>query len=198
MKLRIKETIIVEGKYDKNTLSQIVDANIVTLSGFSIFNDIEKALLIKSLAEKNGIIIFTDCDGAGFVLRNYIKGIVPAEYIKNAYTPEIFGKERRKKAPSKEGKLGVEGIDADTLIQSLKRSGATFEDCPEQSKKDVITKTDMFRLGLSGGDRSADKREKILKKLGFPSLMSCNSMIEAMNILFSKEEFFEIAGSILD
>lgn len=197
MKYKIKETIIVEGKYDKNTLSQVIDANIVTLSGFSVFKDKEKSELIKQLALKNGIIVFTDSDGAGFVLRNYIKGTVPAELIKNAYTPEIFGKERRKSHPSKEGKLGVEGMSPETILTSLRRCGATFEGESVQTEKhSILSKTDFYKLGLSGGEGSAEKRRTVLKALGFPAAMSCNAMLEAVNVLYTADEFYSIVLSM--
>ncbi len=185
---RIRETIIVEGRYDVNTLKQCVDAHIVETAGFGIFNDKEKRKLIEMLAEKNGIIIFTDSDGAGFVIRNHLKGLVKKGVVKHAYIPEIEGKERRKASASKAGLLGVEGMTAEVIIESLRRAGATFEG-GERELRAEITKLDMYELGLSGGANSAEKRGKLAEKLGLPKLMSANAMMQAINMIFTREEF---------
>lgn len=192
---RIRETIIVEGRYDVNTLKQCVDAHIIETSGFGIFNDAEKRRLIEMIAEKNGIIVFTDSDGAGFVIRNHLKGIIHKGIVKHAYIPEIIGKERRKMSPSKAGLLGVEGMSREIIIDALRRAGATFED---EKKKELagITKQDMYVLGLSGGENSAYMREKLAVLLGLPKLMSANSMISAINMIFTREEFEEAAGKL--
>ncbi len=185
----IKETIIVEGRYDANMLHQCVDAHIVETSGFGIFNNTEKRKLIEMLAEKNGIIVLTDSDGAGFVIRNHLNSIVGKEKIKHAYIPEIAGKEKRKTSASKAGLLGVEGMKPEIIIEALRRAGATFED--EIPRKNAgITKQEMFELGLSGGANSAEKREKLARMMNLPSLMSANAFLSAINMIYSKEDFF--------
>ena len=185
----IKETIIVEGRYDANMLHQCVDAHIVETSGFGIFNNTEKRKLIEMLAEKNGIIVLTDSDGAGFVIRNHLNSIVGKAKIKHAYIPEIAGKEKRKTSASKAGLLGVEGMKPEIIIEALRRAGATFED--EIPRKNAgITKQEMFELGLSGGVNSAEKREKLARMMNLPSLMSANAFLSAINMIYSKEEFF--------
>ncbi len=192
---RIKETVIVEGRYDLNTLKQCVDAHIIETSGFGIFNDSEKRRLITMLAEKNGIIILTDSDGAGFVIRNYLKGSINKGVIKHAYIPEIEGKEKRKKAASKAGLLGVEGMSPEVIVNALLRAGATFED-GEVRKEPGITKQDMYFCGLSGGEDSAKRREKLAKKIGLPTLLSANALLEAINIVMTKEEFEKAMSEI--
>ena len=164
---RIKEAILVEGRYDKNTLSQIVDAPIFETSGFGIFKNKEQMALLRRVAQTRGLVVFTDADGAGFVIRNHIKSAIPNEFLKHAYTPDIMGKERRKSAPGKEGKLGVEGMTPDVILEALRRAGATFED-GFQSKSGGITKQDLVTLGLSGGKNSSQLRLQLLKKLEFP------------------------------
>ena len=183
---------MVEGKYDKNTLSQIVDAPIFQTGGFSIMKDKTQLALLRRVAQKRGLIIFTDSDGAGFVIRNYLKGAIPAHQLKHAYIPDVFGKERRKDAPSKEGKLGVEGMEPDVILQCLRKAGATFpgEDTPARSAE--ITKQDLFVLGLSGGPESRQKRLKLLKTLDMPEHMSANAMLQALNLLYAKKEFFDL------
>ena len=189
-KPRIKEAIVVEGRYDKNTLSQVVDAVILETSGFGVFKDSEKLALLRRLAQKQGLIILTDSDGAGFVIRNYLKGALPKGCVKQAYVPDIAGKERRKRHGSKEGKLGVEGMRPAVLLEALRRAGATFADegaaeCPG----DPITKADLFALGLTGGTDSAAKRRALLKQLDLPEHLTPNGMLEALNLLYSREEF---------
>ena len=160
---KIKEVIVVEGRYDKNTLSQVVDATVVTLGGFAVFNDREKLAFLRRLALERGLIVLTDSDGAGFVIRNYLKGALPRDLVKQAYIPDIHGKERRKRAPGKEGKLGVEGMRPQVLLESLRRAGATFLDEEDQSTapKEPITKADLFALGLTGGTGSAARRQAL-------------------------------------
>ena len=191
---RIKEVIVVEGRYDKNTLSQVVDATVVTLGGFSVFNDREKLAFLRRLAEKQGLIVLTDSDGAGFVIRNYLKGALPKEQVKQAYIPDIQGKERRKRAPGREGKLGVEGMRPDVLLESLRRAGATFLDgeAAAAAERAPITKADLFDLGLTGGPDSAAKRQALLKRLDLPEHLTANGMLEALNLLYSREELAEI------
>lgn len=189
----VKEVIVVEGRYDKNTLSQIVDAVIIETSGFGIFNDAQKRKLIKTLAETRGIIVLTDSDGAGFMIRNHIKGIVPNELIKHAYIPDIYGKERRKAKGSKEGKLGVEGMKPEVLLNALRRAGATFEDSAENIKTARISKADMFAAGLSGGANSREKRHALLKKLDLPERMTADGMLDVLNSIMTREEFLKLA-----
>ena len=192
---KIKEVLVVEGRYDKNTLAQVVDATIITLGGFSVFNDKEKLAFLRRLAEKQGLIVLTDSDGAGFVIRNYLKGALPKDCVKQAYIPDIYGKERRKRKAGKEGKLGVEGMRPDVLLESLRRAGATFLDETEESKtaRDPITKTDLFVKGLSGGTDSTAKRKALLKQLDLPEHLTANGLLEALNILYTREEFLALS-----
>lgn len=186
---KVKEVIVVEGRYDKNTLSQVVDATVVTLGGFSVFNDKEKLAFLRRLAEKRGLIVLTDSDGAGFVIRNYLKGALPKDQVKQAYIPDVHGKERRKRAPGKEGKLGVEGMKPDVLLEALRRCGATFLDEAGESIPDKapITKADLFELGLTGGLDSAAKRKALLKRLDLPEHLTANGLLEALNLLYDLE-----------
>ena len=162
--ISIKEAIIVEGKYDKMRLKSAVDATIIETNGFRIFKDKEKVNLIKQLAQKQGIIILTDSDSAGFLIRNHLRGIVPQEQIKNAYIPQIKGKEKRKDHPSKEGTLGVEGVDEDIILKALQNAGAV---CGKENQE-LITKTDLYNLGLTGGEKSKILRTALLKQLKLP------------------------------
>ena len=185
--VKIKEAILVEGRYDKNTLSQIVDAPILETSGFGIFKDKKQMALLRQVAQKRGLIVFTDSDGAGFVIRNHIKSAIPGKFLKHAYIPDIMGKERRKSAPGKEGKLGVEGMSREIILDALRRCGATIEG-EDTPKANAITKQDMMELGLSGGADASAKRLRLLKKLGLPEYMSANAMLQALNLLYSLEE----------
>lgn len=189
---RIREVIVVEGRYDKNTLSQVVDATVVTLGGFAVFNDKEKLAFLRRLAEKRGLIVLTDSDGAGFVLRNFLKGALPKERVKQAYIPDVKGKERRKRRGGKEGKLGVEGMRPEVLLEALRRAGATFENEAPAERGDPLTKADLFSLGLSGGEGSADKRRRLLKRLDLPEHLTANGLLEALNLLFSREELEDL------
>ena len=193
--IKIKEAIVVEGRYDKNTLSQIVDAPILETSGFGIFKDKEQMALLRSVAEKRGLIVFTDADGAGFVIRNHIKSAIPAKFLKHAYTPDILGKERRKAAPGKEGKLGVEGMKRDVLIQCLRRAGATVEDEASEAAAAEMTKADLMDLGLYGPG-SNERRAALVKLLGFPEKISTNGLLQALNLLYSLDELKQIIGSM--
>lgn len=188
--LKVKEVILVEGRYDKNTLSQIVDANIIECGGFAIFNDRQKQKLLRTLARRHGLIVFTDSDSAGFVIRNFVRSCVDSEFIRHAYIPEISGKERRKKTHSKEGMLGVEGMRPQVIIEALQRAGASIEGV-EQSGSEAarITKADMYRLGLSGREGSAERREKLMKQLDLPLKMSADALLDVLNALMSREEF---------
>ena len=189
--VRIKEAIVVEGRYDKNTLAQIVDAPILETAGFGIFKDKQRMALLRQVAEKRGLIVFTDSDGAGFVIRNYLKGAIDPKYLKHAYIPDIPGKERRKSAPGKEGKLGVEGMTPEVILEALCRAGATIEGA-EARPQNRITKQDLMELGLSGGPNSADIRRRLLKKLNLPEHMSANAMLQALNLLYTPEEWKEL------
>lgn len=185
--VKIRQAILVEGRYDKNTLSQIVDAPILETSGFGIFKDKKQMALLRQIAKKRGLIVFTDSDGAGFVIRNHIKSAIDGKYLLHAYIPDIPGKEKRKFAPGKEGKLGVEGMTPEIILTALKRAGATIEgeDTPSAG---TITKQDMMELGLSGGPDSGAKRLKLLKKLDLPEKMSSNALLQALNLLYDLQE----------
>ena len=199
MKKTIREVIVVEGRYDKNALSQVVDATIITLGGFAVFNDREKLAFLRRLAEQRGLIVLTDSDGAGFVIRNYLKGALPRNRVKQAYIPDIPGKERRKRTPGKEGKLGVEGMKPAVLLEALRRAGATFadEETVGERRKDPITKADLFALGLTGGTDSAAKRRALLKRMDLPEHLTPNGMLEALNLLYGREEFLPWAEGAL-
>ena len=186
---KIREVIVVEGRYDKNTISQVVDATVVTLGGFSVFNNKEKLAFLRRLAEERGLIVLTDSDGAGFVIRNYLKGALPKDKVKQAYIPDIHGKERRKRHAGKEGKLGVEGMRPEVLLETLARAGATFLDGEGESalRKEPIAKADLFTLGLTGGPDSSAKRQTLLKKLDLPEHLTANGMLEALNLLYDRE-----------
>lgn len=187
--VKIKEAIVVEGRYDKNTLSQIVDATILETAGFGIFKDKQRLKLLRQVAEKRGLIVFTDADGAGFVIRNHIKSAIPGKYLKHAYTPDIFGKERRKASPGKEGKLGVEGMRPEIILDALVKAGATIEGQTAVRAAGEITKLDLVELGLSGGVDSDLRRKALLKRLDLPERMSTNAMLQALNLLYRREEF---------
>lgn len=189
--VKIKEAILVEGRYDKNTLSQILDAPILETGGFGIMKDKAQLALLRRVAQTRGLIVFTDPDGAGFVIRNFIKGAIPAQHLKHAYIPDIYGKERRKAAPGKEGKLGVEGMKREVLLDALRRAGATFEGETAQ-RTAGLTKQDMMELGLSGGPDSSAKRAALMKKLGFPEHMSANALLQALDLLYTREELARI------
>jgi ribonuclease M5 len=193
---KIREVIVVEGRYDRNTLLQTVDATVLETGGFRVFNDREKLALLRRLAEKQGLIILTDSDGAGFVIRNYLKGALPKDRVRQAYIPDIAGKERRKRTPGKEGKLGVEGMRPDVLLEALRRAGATFEDgetaqpCPRQP----ITKLDLYEAGLTGGTDAAQKRSALLRRLELPEHLTANGLLEALNLLCTREEFLRMTS----
>lgn len=193
--VKIKEAIVVEGRYDKNTLSQILDAPILETSGFGIFKDKPQMALLRRIAENRGLIVFTDSDGAGFVIRNHIKSAIPGKYLKHAYIPDIYGKEKRKAAPGKEGKLGVEGMTREVILESLRRAGATIEGEAAIPVRQ-ITKQDLMELGLSGGPDASNNRLKLLKKLNLPERMSPNAMLQALNLLYTLEELTEILQNL--
>lgn len=190
--LKIQEAIVVEGRYDKNTLSQVVDAVILETSGFGIFKDKEKLALLRRVGEKRGLILLTDSDGAGFVIRNYLKGALPKDQVKQAYIPDCPGKEKRKKHPGKEGKLGVEGMSPAVLEQALRQAGATILDGGDQvPKAPPLTKADLFSWGLSGGPGSKEKRQALLQALDLPAHLSPNAMLPVLSALYDRQALLE-------
>lgn len=195
--VKIREAIVVEGRYDKNTLAQIVDAPILETAGFGIFKNKEQMDLLRRVARERGLIVFTDSDGAGFVIRNRIKSAIPASQLKHAYIPDIYGKEKRKSAPGKEGKLGVEGMRPEVILEALRRAGATFEEEPVQSVPPrEITKQDFMDLGLSGSPDAGERRKKLLKACRFPEHMSANAMLQALNLLYTLEEVQDLVSGL--
>lgn len=190
----IRQAIVVEGRYDKNTLSQIVDAPIFETSGFGVMNDKQLLSFLRRVAEQRGLIILTDSDGAGFVIRNYLKGALPKDKVLHAYIPDLYGKEKRKATPGKEGKLGVEGMNPEVLLTALKNAGATI-DGETVTPKQQITKQDFYALGLSGTKDSKTNRQKLLQRLDLPQHMSSNALLDAVNILFTRKEFINYVSS---
>ena len=189
--VKVREAIVVEGRYDKNTLAQIVDAPILETDGFGIMKDRPKLELLRKVAKSRGLIVFTDADGAGFVIRNFLKSAIEPRYLKHAYTPDLMGKERRKRQPGKEGKLGVEGMKPEVILEALRRAGATVEG-ENMDRAGEITKQDLVELGLSGGADSSFKRREILRILELPEHMSSNAMLQALNLLYTKEELVAV------
>ncbi len=194
--ISVKETIIVEGRYDKIKLSSIVDTPVIDTGGFRIFKDKEKQNLIKRIARQRGILILTDSDSGGFVIRNFLKGFVPENCIKHAYIPQLKGKEKRKSEVSKEGLLGVEGVADEVIVKAIKNSGAEVLNESAGVKRSQIRKTDLYELGLTGRDNSAYLRAKLLKRLELPSYLTTNAMLSALNCLYSLEELKKIINSI--
>ena len=195
---KIKEVIVVEGRYDKNTLAQVVDATVVTLGGFAVFNDKEKVAFLRRLAAERGLIVLTDSDGAGFVIRNYLKGALPKEQVKQAYIPDIHGKEKRKEQPGKEGLLGVEGVEDAIVLQALRDAlGAEAGAAPARPEGRQITYTDLYEWGLSGKPGSAERKAKLLNALGLPPRLSKKELVEALNRLYTFEQLDEIQASAL-
>ncbi len=192
--LKLKEVVIVEGKYDKIKLSQILDALIIDVGGFNIFKNKEKVQMIKKLADKNGVLILTDSDHAGFMIRNYLNGIIPQDKIKNAYIPDIIGKEKRKKTYSKERKLGVEGVDDKIILDAINKVSLKKEEKTNNIKE--ITKMDFYEDGLSGRDNSSDKRKKLLKKLNLPENLSQNALIKVLNKTISYDEYKRVVEEL--
>ena len=193
--VRIREVIVVEGRYDKNALRQVVDAAVICTDGFGIFKDAEKLALLRSLAERRGLVVLTDPDGAGRVIRGFLRGAVDPRYVKHAYVPDIPGKERRKSAPSKAGTLGVEGMKPEVLLHALRAAGATVEGESAAPRGDIAP-ADLYRLGLSGGGGSAEKRRKLQRRLGLPAGMSAKALLEALNLLTTREELKALAMQI--
>ena len=188
--IKIKQAIIVEGRYDKIKLSSLVDALIIPTNGFALYKDRETTELIKMLAKKTGIIILTDSDSAGFQIRSRLRSVVKEGEVINVYIPDIFGKERRKRTPSKQGKLGVEGMSAQVLLEAFRKAGVISEE--EAPKGDPITKADLVDLGLSGGENSSERRKALQKRLGLPELLSANLLLEILNVNYTREQFFSM------
>lgn len=198
-KLRLRQAIVVEGKYDQNTLRQIVDTAIFTTNGFADMKDPALLRLLQQAAQTTGLVILTDSDGAGFLIRNTLKSALPETGVLHAYIPDLPGKEKRKAAPGKEGLLGVEGMTPEILLKALRNAGAEFADgSTPPPAREPITKQDLFALGLSGGPESAKKRAALLKALSLPAHMSANALLQALNVLFSREEFFTQARRLLE
>ena len=194
--VKIREAIVVEGRYDKNTLSQIVDAPIFQTDGFGIFKNQEQLTLLRCVAEKRGLIVFTDSDGAGFVIRNFLKGAIQPQYLKHAYIPDISGKEKRKTAPGKEGLLGVEGMTPEIILNALQRAGATINDELTVTNCQQLTKSDLFFMGLSGSPDSSIKRKRLQKMLDLPEHLSCNALLEVLNLLYSKDYIYRLVDTL--
>ena len=186
--IKIDRVVIVEGKYDKIKLNSILDAVIIETDGFGIFNDKEKQKLIRRLAQTKGLLILTDSDSAGFKIRSFIRGIVPAEQIKHAYIPDIFGKEKRKAEPSKEGKLGVEGVKIQVITEALERAGVFCEETEATERKE-ITKIDLYEDGLSGRPDSNTLRKKLLLHLDLPERLTSNALLQILNTFLTYEEY---------
>ena len=194
--IKIKQAIVVEGRYDKNTLSQIVDAPIIETNGFGIMKDKANLAFLRRVAENRGLIVFTDSDGAGFVIRNFLKSAIDPAYLLHAYIPDIYGKEKRKSAPGKEGKLGVEGMTRQIILDALRRCGASFEDEAASAFSGSITKQDLMEMGLSGGKDSSFLRKKLLKKLDLPEHMSANALLQALNLLYTPADLQELVKNL--
>lgn len=194
MRPRIKEAVVVEGRYDKNTLSQVIDGVILETSGFGVFQNDEILALLRRLARERGLVILTDPDGAGFVIRNYLKGAIDPAQVKHAYVPDRPGKEKRKPTPGKEGKLGVEGMPSEVLLDALRRAGATFLDeaAEEKPRGRALTKADLYAAGLSGRENSAEKRREVLKQLDLPEHLSSNAFLQVLNALYDYEKLTEL------
>ena len=195
--MKIKEAIVVEGRYDKNTLSQLVDTLILETSGFGIFKNQEQMALLRKAAEKRGLIVFTDPDGAGFVIRNRIKSAIPGKYLKHAYVPDVYGKEKRKAKAGKEGKLGVEGMSPAVLERSLRQCGATFlEGAEQEHSHNGLTKAELCAAGLSGGAESGKRRQALLKELELPEHLSANGLLAVLNGCYTMDEAVAILSRV--
>lgn len=195
--VKLKQAVVVEGRYDVNTLRQIVDAPVFETRGFGIMNDGEQLALLRAAARRRGLVILTDSDGAGFVIRNYLKNALQGENILHAYIPDVYGKERRKTAPGKEGKLGVEGMPPGVLLQALRNAGAELDGEVREAAAEPVGKADLYALGLSGRADSAARRRALQKKLELPEHLSANALVQALNLLFTKEEFYAYAENAL-
>lgn len=194
--LRVKQAVVVEGKYDKIKLSSVIDGVIIPTNGFNVFKNRETLELIRYFAETSGIIILTDSDAAGFKIRSFLKGAVGKGEIVNVYVPDIFGKEKRKTIPSKEGKLGVEGMEKAVLLEAFRKAGIIAKEDGERSEREPITKLDLYECGLSGRKNSSEMRKKLLAELKLPELLTASGMISILNTMMSRQDFFELAEKI--
>ena len=194
--IRVKQAIVVEGRYDKNTLRQLVDAPIIETNGFGILSDREKLQYLRRVAEERGLVILTDPDGAGFVIRNYLKGALPKDRVLHAYVPDIAGKERRKRAPGKEGKLGVEGMSREVLLAALKNAGAELDGESAEPAAEAITRQDFYDVGLTGGANSRERRKAFAHMAGLPEHMSTGALLDAVNLLMDREHFYQLCGEL--
>lgn len=192
--IHVSEAIVVEGKYDKIKLSSLIDGLIIETDGFRIFRDKEKMAMLRRLAATRGLVVLTDSDSAGFMIRHYLTGSIPAEQIRNAYIPDLFGKEKRKAAPSKEGKLGVEGVPAEAILEALRRAGVGTDEKEKISSARKITKTDLYLAGLSGGPGSSEKRRELLRRLGLPEHLSASAMPGVLNSLISYDDYLRLVS----
>ena len=190
-KIKVQEVIVVEGKYDLNKLKQMVDGIVVTTEGFGIFHNNEKMELIRRMGEKRGVVILTDSDGAGFVIRNHLKSCLPKHLLKHAYIPDIQGKESRKRTHSKEGKLGVEGMTPAVIMEALKKAGATING-ETAAVNGTLTKADLFAMGLSGTHNSVENRKKLISALNLPEKLSPNALLDVLNAMYERSEFIEL------
>ncbi|MBR2716214.1 MAG: DUF4093 domain-containing protein [Oscillospiraceae bacterium] len=191
--IRIREAVVVEGRYDKAALAGVVDTVIIDVSGFGIFHDREKLDLLRRLAAARGLVILTDSDGGGFLIRNFLKGAIDPEAVKHAYIPDVYGRERRKRRPGREGKLGVEGMSGSVLLECLYRAGVTVEDGePAEGRPVPITKAELYAMGLTGKPDSAARRNRLKKALDLPERLSVNALLDVLNVLSSREELLEI------
>lgn len=196
--IKIKQAVIVEGKYDKIKLESILDTVIIATDGFGIFKDREKQLFIRTLAKKRGILVLTDSDSAGFVIRSFLSSIVPPESVTHVYIPDVFGKEKRKAEPSKEGKLGVEGVSTKIILDALKKAGITASDLPDEAERRLVTKTDLYEDGICGKSNSLSKRQRLLKDLGLPEKTSANSMLKIINTFLSYDDYKQAVKNITE
>ena len=193
--VKLKQAVVVEGRYDINTLRQIIDAPIFETRGFGIMTDAEQLALLRAAARKRGLVILTDSDSAGFLIRNYLKNALSGENILHAYIPDVYGKEKRKSSPGKEGKLGVEGMRPEIILQALRNAGAELDGESRPSSSEPVTKADLYTLGFSGRPDSAHRRRALQREMGLPEHLSANAFIQAVNLLFTREEFLTRAGS---
>lgn len=195
--LKVKEAIIVEGKYDKIKLSSVIDGVIIPTEGFGIFKNRDTLEVIRYFAVKTGIIILTDSDSAGFKIRSYIKGAVHEGKIINVYVPDIFGKERRKDVPSKEGKLGVEGIDGEIILEAFRKAGITAAETSDTDEpSDPITRLDLYELGLSGGENASGMRRRLLSELDLPERLTVTGMVDILNTFMTRQELYDTVEKI--
>lgn len=188
-KLKLRQAVVVEGKYDKIKLSQLVDAYIIETNGFGLFKDKERLAFIKKLAKERGIIVLTDSDHAGFMIRHYLASGIPKEQMTQVYIPDIYGKEKRKQQPSKEGKLGVEGMTKETLLNAFQRAGVTARPVVND---DPVTTYDLYEAGLSGKPHAKEKKKKLLTALDLPEFLSTQSLLSCINYQMTREEFFRL------